>query len=189
MERLIGRARWHRHPNAVQGSPQMRNWLADPGSMTFKLRARCEELSVLRLRQRTGNALIDECRLLELTPREPVEERDVILSCDGEPMVFGHTVTPLGSASAWPFFHRLGARPLGASLFTDPLVRRAPLQFARLHAGHSLVRRIGRVLDLHAALPLYARRSLFYRRGNFLLVTDVFLPALGKLMALNNDAF
>lgn len=189
MERLIARARWHDHPNAVQASPQVRKWLSDSGSMTFKLRARCIELSVTCLRQQPGNALTDECRLLRLTPRQPVEERDVILSCDGEPVVFGHTVTPLGSAAAWPFFRRLGERPLGGSLFSDPLVRRAPIQFARLHAGHPLVRRIRQALDLPAVLPLYARRSLFYRYGNFLLVTDVFLPALGKLMAFNHDVF
>ncbi|WP_034300795.1 chorismate lyase [Herbaspirillum sp. RV1423] len=182
-------ARWSDHPNAVQAPPLLRAWLADPGSMTFKLRARCEELRVQRLRQRPGNALRDECGVLGVTPRQPVEERDVILHCDGEPVLFGHTVTPLASAAAWPFFRCLGVRPLGGSLFSDPLVTRAPIQFARLQAGHPLVRRIGSVLDVHVQLPLYARRSLFRRHGSLMLVTDVFLPALGKLMALNIDAF
>src|SRR5450830_1897983 len=180
MEKLLGRARWFDHPNAVQAGPLLRQWLADPGSMTFKLRARCDELRVQRLRQRPGNALQDECRLLGLTPREAVEERDVILHCDGRPVLFGHTVTPLASAAAWPFFRRLGNRPLGGSLFSDPLVTRAPIQYARLHAGHPL--------DLYSQpplQPLYARRSLFRRHGSVMLVTDVFLPALSTLMALN----
>ncbi|WP_050478997.1 chorismate--pyruvate lyase family protein [Herbaspirillum rhizosphaerae] len=188
MEKLLGRARWFDHPNAVQAGPLLRQWLADPGSMTFKLRARCDELRVQRLRQRPGNALQDECRLLGLTPREAVEERDVILHCDGHPVLFGHTVTPLASAAAWPFFRRLGNRPLGGSLFSDPLVTRAPIQFARLHAGHPLVRRVRQALDLHSQpplQPLYARRSLFRRHGSVMLVTDVFLPALSTLMALN----
>lgn len=188
MEKLIGRARWFDHPNAVQAAPLLRKWLADPGSMTFKLRARCEELRVQRLRQRPGNALIDECGVLGLTPRQPVEERDVILHCDGQPVLFGHTVTPLASAAAWPFFRRLGTRPLGGSLFSDPLVTRAPIQFARLHAGHPLARRVCLALELHPPLPqspLYARRSLFRRHGSLMLVTDVFLPALSTLMALN----
>src|SRR5450830_109612 len=101
MEKLLGRARWFDHPNAVQAGPLLRQWLADPGSMTCKLRARCDELRVQRLRQRPGNALQDECRLLGLTPREAVEERDVILHCDGRPVLFGHTVTPLASAAAF----------------------------------------------------------------------------------------
>jgi len=188
MEKLLGRARWFDHPNAVQAGPLLRQWLADPGSMTFKLRARCDELRVQRLRQRPGNALQDECGLLGLTPREAVEERDVILHCDGRPVLFGHTVTPLASAAAWPFFRRLGNRPLGGSLFSDPLVTRAPIQYARLHAGHPLVRRVRQALDLYSQpplQPLYARRSLFRRHGSVMLVTDVFLPALSTLMALN----
>src|SRR5450830_549087 len=193
MEKLIGRARWFDHPNAVQAAPLLRKWLADPGSMTFKLRARCDELRVQRLRQRPGNALADECVVLGLTPRQAVEERDVILHCDGHPVVFGHTVTPLASAAAWPFFRRLGNRPLGASLFSDPLVVRAPIQFARLHAGHPLVRRACQALGPDAVplqqLPLFARRSLFCRHGSFMLVTDVFLPALSKLMVLNMTHF
>lgn len=186
-------AHWFDHANALQPAPPLRAWLTDPGSMTFKLRARCNELRVLRLRQRPGNAQGDEAGFLGLaTPRQPVEERDVILYCDGEPVIFGHTVTPLASASAWPFFRHLGVRPLGASLFSDPLVTRAPLQYARLHANHPLVRRIGAVIDLRSKLPpqlpLYARRSLFRRHGSVMLVTDVFLPALSKLMALNTQA-
>lgn len=186
-------AHWFDHANALQPAPLLRAWLTDPGSMTFKLRARCNELRVLRLRQRPGNAQADEAGFLGLaTLRQPVEERDVILYCDGEPVIFGHTVTPLASASAWPFFRHLGVRPLGASLFSDPLVTRAPLQYARLHANHPLVRRIGTVIDLHSKLPpqlpLYARRSLFRRHGSVMLVTDVFLPALSKLMALNTQA-
>ncbi len=192
MGKMSALATWFDHPNAVQAGPLLRAWLADPGSMTFKLQARCAALRVQRLRQHSGNALVDESACLGLRPRQPVEQRDVILHCDGQPVLFGHTVTPLASAAAWPFFRRLGTRPLGASLFTDPLVTRAPIQYARLHAAHPLVRRVARALGeypQHLRLPLYARRSLFQRHGSLMLVTDVFLPALHQLMALNIDAF
>jgi chorismate--pyruvate lyase len=192
MGQLTGHAHWFDHPNAVQTGPLLRAWLSDPGSMTFKLRARCEQLRVQRLRQHSGNALADECAMLALRARDPVEQRDVILHCDGVPVLFGHTVTPLASAAAWPFFRRLGNRPLGSSLFADPLVTRAPIQYARLHAAHPLVRRLSQALtpaqlQQYLRLPLYARRSLFCRHGSLMLVTDVFLPALDKLMALNID--
>lgn len=197
MPKLTGRAHWFAHPNAVQATPLLRSWLADPGSMTFKLRTRCTQLRVQRVRQCSGNALADECHILGLRQRQPVQERDVVLHCDGQPVLFGHTVTPLAASAvaAWPFFRRLGERPLGASLFSDPLVVRAPIQFARLHGAHPLVRRVYHALDpcdrrdLHLQLPLYARRSLFRRHGSLMLVTDVFLPALGTLMALNIDVF
>jgi len=193
MSRLLSRAHWFDHPNALHAAPLLRSWLADPDSMTFKLRKRCTQLGVQRLRQGNGNALADECALLGLNSRQPVQERDVILHCDGQPVLFGHTVTPAASLHEWPFLRRLGNRPLGASLFADPLVQRAPIQFARLHAAHPLVRRLCQAFEpsvsLGVQLPLYARRSLFRRHGSLLLVTDVFLPALGKLMALNPDAF
>lgn len=188
MDKLSGRAHWFDHPNAVRAGPLLRQWLADPESMTLKLYARSDELRVQRLRQLSGNALRDECRILGLSPRAAVEERDVILHCDGLPVLFGHTVTPLASAAAWPFFRRLGDRPLGSRLFSDPLVMRASIQFARLHAGHPLVRRARRACAPDLPAPLYARRSLFRRHGSVMLVTDVFLPALSKLMALNVQA-
>ena len=190
---LQRRARWRDHPLPLRPGSLLRSWLADPGSMTFKLRARCQELRVQRLRQCTGNALADECEVLQLTARVPVQERDVILHCDGQPVLFGHTVAALSALPAWPFFGRLGERPLGASLFADPQVQRGAIQFARLYAGHPLLRRLCAVLDpahvttIQAALPLYARRSVFRRQGRLLLVTDVFLPALSNLMAVNID--
>jgi chorismate--pyruvate lyase len=79
MGQMTGHAHWFDHPNAVQAGPLLRAWLSDPGSMTFKLRARCEQLRVQRLRQHSGNALADECAMLALRARDPVEQRDVIL--------------------------------------------------------------------------------------------------------------
>lgn len=195
MSRLHSRAHWQDHaPLLLPPGSALRSWLVDPGSMTFKLRARCRQLRVQRLHQGTGNALGDESGLLGLSSRAAVQERDVILHCDAQPVLFGHTVTAVSALPAWPFLQRLGERPLGASLFADPLVQRGAIQFARLHAGHPLVRRISQALlpqqraALSAHLPLYARRSLFRRHGSLLLVTDVFLPALGKLMAFDIDA-
>lgn len=161
-----------------------RAWLADAGSMTLKLKARTQQFSVSLLRQRPGPILGDEYAVLGLPARSRVVERDVILWGDGQPVVFGHTVLSTGSVkSDWPFFSKLGTTPLGANLFFDPLVGRSPIQYARLAAGHPLMRRIAQALP-DSALPatLYARRSLFTRRGGVLMVTDVFLPALEALM-------
>ena len=76
-------AHWCNHPNAVQAAPLLRTWLTDPGSMTVKLKARCQQFRVQRLRQQSGNALRDESHLLGLTPRQRVVERDVILYWQG----------------------------------------------------------------------------------------------------------
>ncbi|ALU87606.1 chorismate lyase [Herbaspirillum rubrisubalbicans M1] len=161
-----------------------RAWLADPGSMTLKLKARTETFTVRLLRQRPGRILADEHEALCISARSRVVERDVILLADGTPVVFGHTVLSTASVkSDWPFFSKLGTTPLGANLFFDPLVGRRPIQYARLSAGHPLMRRIAQALP-GSELPtsLLARRSLFTRRGGVLMVTDVFLPALEALM-------
>lgn len=186
------KARWMSHPQALasllagQGAyaRTLRSWLADTGSMTLKLKARSDDFSVRLLRQRPARSLADEHAMIGLPRASRVVERDVILHCDGRPVVFGHTVIATTSVKTdWPFFSRLGNTPLGANLFFDPLVRRYPIQFARLPVQHPLVQRIARALH-GQALPsaLYARRSLFRRRGGVMMVTDVFLPALDALM-------
>jgi chorismate--pyruvate lyase len=159
-------------------------WFSDPGSLNLKLKARPAQITVRLLRQRPGRILADEHEALCISPRSRVVERDVILLGDGQPVVFGHTVLSTSSVkSDWPFFSKLGSTPLGANLFFDPLVGRSPIQYARLSAGHPLMRRIAQALP-ESELPtsLLARRSLFTRRGGVLMVTDVFLPALEALM-------
>jgi len=192
MPQAVRKARWMAHPQALAAllatdgdlTRRTRAWLADPGSMTLKLKRRTESFSVRLLRQRPGRILADEHEALCISPRSRVVERDVILLGDGQPVVFGHTVLSTSSVkSDWPFFSKLGSTPLGANLFFDPLVGRSPIQYARLSAGHPLMRRIAQALP-GSELPtsLLARRSLFTRRGGVLMVTDVFLPALEALM-------
>ncbi|NQE50393.1 chorismate lyase [Herbaspirillum rubrisubalbicans] len=192
MQAGVRTARWMAHPQALAAlrvadgdlMRRTRAWLADPGSMTLKLKARTETFTVRLLRQRPGRILADEHEALCISARSRVVERDVILLADGAPVVFGHTVLSTASVkSDWPFFSKLGTTPLGANLFFDPLVGRRPIQYARLSAGHPLMRRIAQALP-GSELPtsLLARRSLFTRRGGVLMVTDVFLPALEALM-------
>jgi chorismate--pyruvate lyase len=183
MAHSISYARWVRHANAVNPSPAMRGWLTDKVSLTIKLMARSKRFRVQRLRQRRGLCLADEHAALGLRRRTQIREREVLLRCDEQPVVFAHTVVPLAAnASDWPFFSSLGERSLGTTLFGDPLVRRGPLQFARLRPQHPLVRRAaaatGRPLP---DAPLHARRCLFKRRRGVLLVTEVFLPSIAGL--------
>lgn len=192
MRHFPAKANWAAHPQGLASllagdgelARRTRAWLADAGSMTLKLKARTADFSVRLLRQRPGAILADEYAALGVPARSRVVERDVILHCEGRPVVFGHTVLSTSSVkSDWPFFSKLGTTPLGANLFFDPLVARSPIEYARLRADHPLMRRIA------AALPgeqvpatLFARRSLFKRRGGVMMVTDIFLPALEALI-------
>jgi chorismate--pyruvate lyase len=162
----------------------MRRWLTDTASLTMKLTARSGHFRVRRLRQERGLCLADEFEALRLPRRLLVREREVLLECDGCPVVYGHTIVPLSATrSDWPFFGSLGERSLGSTLFGDPRVRRGAMEYARLPALHPLMRRIRAALGRLPASPLPARRCLYQRKNGVLLVTEVFLPALADIIA------
>ncbi|HJV83621.1 chorismate--pyruvate lyase family protein [Noviherbaspirillum sp.] len=179
----IGYARWCNHVNGVNPTPEMRSWLTDTVSLTQKLVARSSHFRVRRLRQEHALCLADEFAQLDLPRRARVQEREVLLQCDGRPMVYGHTVVPLSAtASDWPFFGTLGERSLGTTLFGDPRVQRGKLQYARLRARHPLARRARAAIGGEDfASPLFARRCLYRRENGVLLVTELFLPAIAEL--------
>ena len=176
-------AHWHHHANGVQPLATMRGWLTDRMSLTVKLIAHSRHFRVHRLRQAHGMCLADEAAAVGLARRAQVRERDVLLECDGVPVVFAHTIVPLrANASDWPFFSSLGERSLGTTLFGDPRVARGALHYARLPARHPLARRAAAASGIAGgAQPLYARRCLYRRKSGLLLVTEVFLPAIMDL--------
>ena len=183
MFRFVRHARWFSHANGVNPSAEMRRWLTDRRSLTDKLVAGSTHFRVQRLHQQRALSLPDEFAMLASPCRSNVREREVLLLCDGSPVVFAHTIVPLdATASDWPFFSALGERSLGTTLFGDPQVERGALQFARLHAEHPLVQRACKAIGANLIdVPLYARRCLFRRKNGLLLVTEVFLPALARL--------
>ncbi|MFL6674066.1 MAG: chorismate--pyruvate lyase family protein [Massilia sp.] len=185
----LRQAKWQAHVNSVHAPARMRDWLATPGSLTARLVAHSRAFRVQRLHQRTNLCLPDEAHAIGLPRPERVWEREVLLRCDGEPVVFAHTVVPTSSsASDWPLFSALGERSLGTTLFRDPLVRRGQLEFARIRPGHPLMRRALAALGAGlagriAAEPhLYARRCVYRRHQGLLLVTEVFLPEVLDLV-------
>lgn len=182
-------AKWHDHANGVNPSDNLRGWLIDPASLTYKLMAHCQQFRVQRLRQQRALCLAEEWRAIGLPRRRQVQERDVLLRCDGRPMVLGHTVVALDTtATEWPFFSTLGERSLGTTLFGDPLVVRGQLQFARLYGSHPLVQRMCAATGNNSFVyPLWARRSIFRRKTGVMLVTEVFFPEIDELRRARPD--
>jgi chorismate--pyruvate lyase len=136
---------------------------------------------VHRTRQTLARTSVDERALLGASARELVITREVFLYCAGTPVVFAHSVVRReGLRGPWRWLGNLGARPLGAALFSDPRVARTPLVFRAIGAHHPLFRSAAVRL---AAPPraLWARRSIFLRKGVPLLVTEVFLPGVLEL--------
>ena len=191
--RSLRLAKWHNNAAAVGADGVMRDWLATPGSLTARLVAHSDAFRVQRLHQKPALCLAEEAASIGLARRERVREREVLLCCDGVPVVFGHTVVPISAtARDWPLFSALGERSLGATLFYDPLVRRGQLEFARIRPGHPLLTRVHAALGeagspFNAGAIHYARRCVYRRRQGLLLVTEVFLPEVLELVATIND--
>jgi chorismate--pyruvate lyase len=185
----LRQARWHAHVNAVNPPAAMRAWLTAGGSLTARLTRHSEAFRVQRLHQRTARCLADEARALGMARTGRVWEREVLLRCDGAPVVFAHTVVPMSATAAdWPLFNALGERSLGSTLFYDPRVARGELEFARIRAGHPLMQRARAALGVGLDTVLYARRCLYRRHRGTLLVTEVFLPAvLGLAVRTHNN--
>lgn len=158
----------------------MSDWLTNRDSLTARLVARSQHFRVQKLRQGFAMCLPDEAGAIALPRVQQVIEREVVLRCDEIPVVYAHTVLPMSAtASHWPLFASLGNRSLGTTLFSDPLVHRGQLQYARLWRQHPLMKRIAAENGLSAEHQfLWARRSVFRRKGSPLLVTEVFLPEI-----------
>ncbi|MBV1777126.1 chorismate lyase [Burkholderiaceae bacterium DAT-1] len=169
-------ARWT-HP-AFRAPIHMQDWLTDPASLTAKLKQRFPAFRVQLIHQTVGHPFEDEFRLISASAREPAIVRDVVLMSGDTPLVFAHSVM-VRDALRLGFRHVAGqgTRPLGATLFANPKVRRGILTFSRIDPRHPLWHAAKHAVpDL--VKPLWARRSCFTLGAARLLVTELFLPAI-----------
>jgi chorismate--pyruvate lyase len=162
--------------NQALGAAAYRRWLTQGGSLTRALRAHCADFRVRRARQAVGRPITDEHQPLNIPHGRPALIREVVLYCADQALVFAHTVVPDAKLRGpWRALAKLGDRPLGAALFTDPRIVRFPMSYRHIHRHHPLHRR---ARDVVGTLPdrLWARRSRFKLEGQAILVTEVFLP-------------
>lgn len=175
MKRSKWRARFLRTPD----NRRVGSWLTEPGSLTARCVAASQRFRVAVLAYGLGEPLADEgLRLPRRHGRAWV--REVMLECDGVPVIFAHTVLPAaprGRLNRW--LARLGSRSLGSLLFTHPGFHRGTIEILRLDQRHPLYQKaatVGEVGDV-----LWARRSLHRLGRQNVLVTEVFLPAIEAL--------
>ena len=172
---MKNRPRWHAQLIANQPGRPLSDWLREPDSLTARCLRHCRSFRVHVLRQAKARPLADEagrCRL-------PV--REVLLECDGVPVIFAHSVLSTarsGRLGRW--FSRLGSRSLGSLLFTHPGFCRDGIEFCRLNTRHPLHHRVCALLGRRLPV-LWARRSRHHLDHCSVLVTEVFLPALVSL--------
>jgi chorismate--pyruvate lyase len=166
---------WQRAPSASQ---RYRPWLIDRGSLTRRVEARSPGMQVKVIFQGRHRLHRDE-KFLAAGGRHGTLAltRDVLLFSRGVPIVYAHSVLQPGDRGAgWRLMKGMGARPLGAALFTDPRIRRLKLRQRKLGHTHELYRDATR--SATAGTTLWARRSLFMVGKSPILVTEVFLPGV-----------
>ena len=171
--------RWQgRRP--AHGLPvELARWLFDPGSLTRRLRQCCpNQFQVRVLWQGWSRPSRDEAHALRLRLDAWAWTREVQLLCGNQAWVFARTLIPAATLyGRGRRLTRLGGRPLGEVLFTDPGVQRGPVEIARIMAGQRLHQR---ALAGFGESPkaLWGRRSLFRMDHRPLLVCEIFLPDL-----------
>ena len=174
------RISWNFAPSSI--SPRSRYWLQNRGSLTRLIQQHCSNFRVKPIFQSLARVCEDELAVMDLRRHEIALVREVYLYSGKTPLVFAHSVVARENLrGAWRGLNVLGSKSLGTVLFTNPAVRRTPLQFKKLNSAHPLFHRACRELPTTpAGLPasLWARRSLFTLDGQSLLVTEVFLPAI-----------
>jgi chorismate--pyruvate lyase len=159
--------------------PALRHWLQAEGSLTARLR-------------RFGHVqvLVQQQAAMPLWPLERVDlkqrsgyVREVVLLLNGRPAVWARSATSLTAIEGpWHAMRGLGTRPLAELLFATRHVQRAPLQMHHLPKRGVMHNHIGRqwsVLEqehLGAAMPQWARSSVFWRKGQGLRVMEAFSP-------------
>lgn len=173
------RSKWRTRFAGAYCDPILRSWLTEPDSLTARCQRASSAFRVRLLRYGQGRALADEAVDGGIR-RHPAWVREVVLECDGVPVIFAHTTLSTaiaGRMTRW--MAGLGSRSLGSLLFSYPGFKRGGIEFLRLDARHPLYRRAAAL----GAVPksLWARRSLHRLGRQQVLVTEVFLPAISLL--------
>lgn len=178
---------WRPHP-APSLPRSHRLWLSRPGALTAGLRQLgTVELSVLR--ECVEPAPAEEACALGIHPRAPIWVREILMRIDGVPCVAARSCTPLQhSRGIWQAMRRLKNRPLADMLYHDPTVTRSGFAVARLD-GRSGLYGVAVSTDSPriepgrpGEIPLWARRSVFWRAGAGLVVAECFLADFWTLI-------
>jgi chorismate--pyruvate lyase len=167
------RSRWRRQPDGLLPIA-LRRWLSEPDSLTARCQRHCRSFRVRVLAQGRQPALG------EAFGRVCLPMREVLLECDGVPVIFAHSVLSAprsGRLGGW--FAGLGNRSLGSLLFRYPGFVREEIEYLRLDARHPLYRRVCAAAG--ESPGFWARRSRHHLGASSVLVTEVFLPAIARL--------
>ncbi|MGD8593546.1 MAG: chorismate lyase [Gammaproteobacteria bacterium] len=156
-------------------------WLLDNGSLTRRLRSICpHSFRVKIVNQGWAPPMVNEAHHLAISFHTRVFNREVVLQCGEHALVYARTVIPARTLKGrLSRLAKLGDKPLGEILFTDPHIQRRDLEIARLQPGEVLFDKARFAMteaQSTAVNAIWARRSTFAYHDKRLLVSEIFLP-------------
>lgn len=160
-------------------TPQhLKHWLQDRGSLTRRLQKKSGgDFSVTVLKQCWETPRLDEARALGISPQQRALVREVILHGNGQQWVYARSVLPQRALNGrLRFLRKLGNKPLGALLFSNPSIKREPVVLQRVAQSRLPASLQQLSPEQSGQPPLYGRYSIFRYGRHGILVSEVFLP-------------
>jgi len=156
-------------------------WLLDKASLTERIIGACPgRFRVQVVNQQRGRVMRNEAHTLNMRAGTHAIVRQVQLVCGETPWVYARTVIPPATLNRrLRRLARLGSRSLGATLFSDPSMKRGEVEVACLTASDELYRSVTGDLSRKPE-TIWGRRSVFRLGGKPLLVCEFFLPEIGE---------
>jgi chorismate--pyruvate lyase len=170
--------RWYRRHQLFNHSidPALLTWLFDASSLTSRLVGLCgSDFSVRVISQQYQALDSAEASAMKLKNVHAALVRQVLLCCDGQPLVYARTVIPVTTIQgAQRRYANMGNRPLGAMLFADRTMQRESVEVAMLPAAHEANQ------YTKSNNSIWGRRSVFRVSNKPLLVSEYFFSELLK---------
>ncbi len=173
---------WRPQPPTSLSNLQ-RYWLKRPGILTKGLR-QVGSLKINVLKECIESLSLEESLAINQPINTPVWVREIVMRIDDIPCVWARSLTPLtASHSTWKGIRRLNTRPLAEILYHDPTIQRSAFEVASIYRSTQIARSQRKYFPTNKELSLnYARRSIFYKKHQPLMVIECFLPAFWQLL-------
>ena len=164
-------------------------WLQIDGSLSARIASVSGKLTVRVLRQGPVRLQPAEAERIGCPAGALAHGREVVLLADGVPVVYARSVLQAVHArGTWKAIRGLGNRALADLLFGLPAAQRSGFEFARFAPGSGIAATVHRRWRDATGTDwgrreVWARCSVFTRRGAPLLVTECFAPAIAEFDA------
>ena len=172
------------HSLPAPPSRRLSAWMHISGSLSARIAAVSGGLTVRVLRQGPVTLQPAEAARIGCAAGQVAHGREVILLADGEPVIYARSVLQTVHArGAWKAIRGLGTRALADMLFGLPAATRSDFEFVRFAPGSRWAAKVHRrwrdaTGSEWGRREVWARCSVFTRRGAPLLVTECFAPAI-----------